>query len=123
MSLMPPTHPPIHTTTPHSQKADAKLVLKVGDECFFRPNMMFKAYDQAQDWPRGVVKEIRADGVVVIESWSWRLANGKGATVFSQWADVRRAPQRTKNQMLPEQRVWRAEEVPAATIARRPRMP
>ena len=91
-------------------KSDVKIAVAAGDEVFFRPSMMFKAYDIGQDWPRGVVKDIRPDGVVVIESWSWRLANGRGATVFSQWSDVRRAPSRTKNQMLPEQRVWRAEE-------------
>ena len=70
-----------------------------GSEVFFRPNMMFKEYNQLQDWPRGVIKEVRADGVHVIESWSWRLANGRGATVYAQWSDVRRAPTRTKNQV------------------------
>ena len=93
-------------------KSAVKVVsLAAGDEVFFRPSMMFKAFDQDQDWPRARVKEVRGDGVVVAETWSWRLANGKGAMVYAQWGDVRRAPGRTKYQMLPEQRVWRPLEV------------
>ena len=34
-----------------------------------------------------------------------------GATVYAQWSDLRRAPSRSKFQMLPEQRVWRALEL------------
>jgi len=59
---------------------------------------------------------------VVVQTWSWRLANnpsntnsafGEGAIIYAQWTDVRRASSRSKYQMLPEQRVWRASELKA----------
>ena len=54
---------------------------------------------------------IRPDGFVMIKTWSWRMASGEGATVIARWSDVRRARVRAKYQMLPEQRVWRAQEL------------
>jgi len=95
-----------------TSKESVKVIsLKKNEEVFFRPNLLCAKYDSDQDWPRGRVKEVRADGFVVIETWSWKLAGGKGATIYARWNDVRRAGVRTRFQMLPEQRVWKAQEL------------